>query len=164
MKALYPAALLLFFCFNAASQQATTNTSGTGQAGAMVIDWSLGELTLVQTVQNGNLLFTQGLHQGRMVSVQNTGGIGAGELLVFPNPAPRTLNLGIGFFETGTLSLRLFSAGGTLLKQSDEAITSFGNKTIDLSFYADGLYLLHAVFTPTNGKPRKNTYRIMHIQ
>ncbi|HYE55695.1 MAG TPA: hypothetical protein VD996_12655 [Chitinophagaceae bacterium] len=164
MRGLYFAAFLLF-AISVSAQQATTNTSGSGQAGNIILDWSLGELTLVHTVQNGNLVFTQGLHQGVLIDLNASGSVIAhGELLVYPNPARRTLNLGIGFFETGTLSLRLFSPTGALLRQSEYPITAFGNRHIDLTPYANGVYMLHAVFTPTNGQPRKNTYKILHLQ
>ncbi|RYG47648.1 MAG: T9SS type A sorting domain-containing protein [Chitinophagaceae bacterium] len=143
------------------SQEATTASSGSGQTGNIILDWSVGELTLTSTVQNANLVFTQGLLQGKMVVAPSFGGIAAGELIVFPNPTPEIVNLLTGFIQPGVLTLLLYDAQGKLLQQSSMSINSFGNKTISLMPYANGVYMLHAVFKADGGDTRKQSYKII---
>lgn len=163
MHRFYTALVSLTISTATFAQQATTSASGAGQAGNIILDWSLGELTLVNTVQNGNLQFTQGLHQGRLVAFAVFGGIGAGELVITPNPTSGLLTVQTGFLEPGELRLKLYDAGGKLLIQSSEALNAFSTKAINLLSYADGLYLLQAVFTPTSGSARKSTYKILRL-
>lgn len=156
-------ASLLATCISFA-QQATTNASGSGQAGNIILDWSLGELTLVRTEQNGSLIFTQGLHQGRLMVFQQSGSISNGELLITPNPTTGILNVLIGFLQTGQLQLNVFDAQGKLLMERNENITGFTTRTINLAAYPNGLYMIHAIFSPTSGDARNRTYKILKVQ
>lgn len=163
MRGFFLSVLLLIF-INVSAQQATTSGGGSGQANNIILDWSIGELTLVNTAQNGLFVLTQGLLQGQLIELNKSNVLGNGEFSIFPNPVRRTLRVGIGFFETGRLSMQLFSDNGSLLRKWEETITAFGNRSIDMTPYAGGVYFLHAVFTPTNGSARKNTYKILHLQ
>lgn len=160
MTRLYSLLICILTLHTLSAQEATTSTSGSGQAGNIILDWSLGEMTLVSTVSNSGLTFTQGLLQGTRIAVPVHNGIRNGELLVFPNPTAGPLTIQIAFWEPGQLSLIMYDASGRLLVQSKETVGSFSTRTMDLSRYAGGIYLLHAVFAPTNGASRKNTYKI----
>lgn len=146
-------------------QQATTSASGSGQAGNIIIDWSLGEMTLVSTVQNGNLVFTQGLHQGRLAGfTTSTTTITNGELLITPNPTTGQLNVYIGFLQQGQLTLHFYDAQGKFLMEVNENVTGFSTKSISLAAYPGGMYVAHAQFTPGSGEARKRTYKILKVQ
>jgi hypothetical protein len=146
------------------SQEAFTSASGSGQAGNIILDWSLGELTLVHTARNGNLVLTQGLHQGRLAGFSASGSITDGELLITPNPTSGLLQVYTGFMQPGQLTLRLFDAQGKLLMESLEDLSGFTTRTISLGTYAGGLYLIQAQFTPSTGDIRKRTYKILKLQ
>lgn len=163
MRKVYTLLTILITGYTSFSQEAFTSTSGSGQAGNIIFDWSLGEMTLVNTVQNGNLMLTQGFYQGKMIMLTLSNTIGNGELIVSPNPTPNDLHVQTGFLQAGKLSLRLFDAQGKLLYQNEEAVTSFNTKTIHLSAYASSMYLLQAVFTPDSGEARKRTYKILRL-
>lgn len=132
---------IFFFLFAhqiSQAQEATTTASGTGQAGNIILNWSVGEPALVNTVQSSNLILTQGMQKGRLTAFVVGGGIGNGELVVTPNPTPGRVAVKIGFLEPGQLSLRLFDA--------------------------DGLYMLEAVSSPASGSSaRKRSYKLLRL-
>jgi hypothetical protein len=158
--------LLISFFATAVSfaQEATNNASGNGQAGNIILDWSLGEMTLVSTERNGNLVFTQGLHQGKLILFQQSGTISDGELLITPNPTTGLLNVLIGFLQTGQLHLSIYDGQGRLLMERNETVTGFSTKTINLAAYPNGLYMIQALFSPASGEMRKRTYKILKLQ
>lgn len=145
-------------------QEATNSASGSGQAGNIIIDWSFGEMTLVNTVQNGNLVLTQGLHQGRLAGFNPSSTITNGELLITPNPTTGQLNVYIGFLQAGQLTLHFYDAQGKFLMEVNETVTGFSTKSISLAAYPGGMYIAHAQFTPGSGDARKRTYKILKIQ
>ena len=150
--------------FTSSGQEATNSASGSGQAGNIIIDWSLGEMTLVHTAQNGNLVFTQGLHQGRLAGFTTSASISNGELLITPNPTTGQLNVYIGFLQPGQLTLHFYDAQGKFLMEVSENVTGFSTRTISLAAYPGGMYVAHAQFTPTSGDARKRTYKILKLQ
>jgi hypothetical protein len=161
MHKLYLLLTSLTLGYSSFAQQTTNTGGGSGQANNIIFDWSIGELTLVNTAQNGNLMFTNGVLQGKLVAFTVTGGISNGELFVTPNPTTGILNIQAGFLEPGQLSMSLYDAQGKLLIRTNETISSFGSRTMNLIPFASGLYLLHAEFKPNTGKARKQTYKIL---
>jgi hypothetical protein len=151
--------------YTSSGQEATNSASGSGQAGNIIIDWSLGEMTLVHTAQNGNLVFTQGLHQGRLAGFSSsTTTISNGELLITPNPTTGLLNVYIGFLQPGQLTLHFYDAQGKFLMEISENVTGFSTRSISLAAYPGGMYVAHAQFTPGSGDARKRTYKILKLQ
>lgn len=160
----YAAIACLLTCYSSFSQETTNSGGGTGKAGNITLDWSIGELTLVSTVKNNNLVFTQGVLQGQLTAAPSFGGIAAGELIIFPNPTPAVINLLTGFLKPGTLTLLLYDVQGKLLQQSSEVVNSFGSKTMNLSSYASGVYMLKAIFKADDGETRDQSYKIIKAQ
>jgi len=164
MQKLYTLLLFLAGSYTSFSQQTTNTTGGSGQAGNIILDWSVGELTLVNTLQGGNLMFTNGVLQGKLVAFTTSGTISNGELNVTPNPTPGLLYIQSGFLEPGQLELRLYDAQGRLLIVRDQAVSSFNTSTMNLASFASDVYMLRAVFTPTSGRgARKRTYKILRL-
>ncbi|HEV7781193.1 MAG TPA: T9SS type A sorting domain-containing protein [Chitinophagaceae bacterium] len=164
MKRNYLLGLLLFF-FQGGFAQQTFNSAGTNAvSGNFSLDWSVGELSLVSTVQNGNLVFTQGLLQGNIiVFVTTPSSIADGEIKILPNPTPGMLYLQTGFLKPGKLSVIIYNAAGQLLSQSQEQLNGFTTKSIDMSAYAAGTYMLQVSFRDVTGNERKRTYKIIKL-
>lgn len=150
--------------YTSTAQEATNSASGSGQAGNIIIDWSIGEMTLVHTAQNGNLVFTQGLHQGRLAGFTTSATISNGELLITPNPTTGLLNVYIGFLQAGQLTLHFYDAQGKFLMEISENVTGFSTRSISLAAYPGGMYVAHAQFIPGSGDARKRTYKILKLQ
>jgi hypothetical protein len=160
----YISICLLLTCFSNSYSQQTFNTAGSvSLSGSFSLDWSVGELTLVQTVQNGALMFTQGLLQGNIIVFSNSSSITDGEMRILPNPTPGILYLQAGFLVPGKLSMLLYNAQGQKLKGSEEQLSGFSTKTIDMSAYAAGAYFLEIMFADNTGNNRKRTYKIIKL-
>ena len=163
MKKYYCLATMLI-CLNTAFAQQTFNSAGNAAvAGNFVLDWSVGELTLVKTVQNGALMFTQGVLQGNIMVFATSSTITDGEIKILPNPTPGMLYIQTGFLQPGTLSTMLYSAQGQKLISREEVLNGFAVKNINMSSYAAGTYFLEIVFADNAGNSRKRTYKIVKI-
>ena len=150
---------LLLTCFYSSYCQQTFNSAGSaGLSGNFGLDWSVGELTLVKTEQNGALMFTQGVLQGNIMVFANSSSITDGEMRILPNPTPGILYLQTGFLQPGKLSTMLFSSQGQMLLSREEQLTGFAVKNINMTSYAAGSYFLQVMYVDNTGNSRKRTY------
>ena len=154
---------LLLSCCTSYGQQAFNSAGAAGLSGNFGIDWSLGELTLVKTEQNGALMFTQGVLQGNIMVFANASSITDGEMRILPNPTPGVLYLQTGFLQPGKLSTMLYSAQGQRLLNREEPLAGFSVKNINMLAYAAGTYFLEIMFTDNSGNSRKRTYKIVKL-
>lgn len=155
---------LLLICFNNSySQQAFNSAGSAGLAGNFGLDWSVGELTLVKTEQNGALMFTQGVLQGNIMVFANSSTITNGEMRILPNPTPGILYLQIGFLQPGKLSLQLYTSQGQKIVNREEQLSGFVVKNINMTSYAAGSYFLQVMFVDSTGNSRKRTYKIVKL-
>ncbi len=154
----------LLTCFNSSYAQQAFNSAGSaGLSGNFGLDWSVGELTLVKTEQNGALMFTQGVLQGNIMVFANASSITDGEMRILPNPTPGILYLQTGFLQPGKLSTMLYSAQGQKLLSREEQLTGFSVKNINMTAFAGGTYFLEIMFTDNSGNSRKRTYKIVKL-
>jgi Secretion system C-terminal sorting domain len=163
MKKYYLLFLLFSISKTSFSQQTFNSTGGAGTAGNFFIDWSIGEMTLIKTEKAEGFTLTQGLLQGKLEVFQTSSTITDGELNILPNPTPGILYLRTGFLQQGKLQMQLYNAAGQLLIQKEEILLGLSTKTINLSAFAGGNYLLKIFFVPTNGETRKRTYKIIKL-
>jgi len=160
----YFSVCLLLSCFNSSySQQAFNSAGAAGLSGNFGLDWSVGELTLVKTEQNGALMFTQGVLQGNIMLFAGSSSITDGEIRILPNPTPGILYLQTGFLQPGKLSAMLYSAQGQRLLSREESLTGFSVKSINMLAYAAGTYFLEIVFTENTSNSRRRTYKIVKL-
>jgi hypothetical protein len=160
----YYGLVAMLICINSAQAQQTFNSAGNaGLAGNFGLDWSVGELTLVKTEQNGALMFTQGVLQGDIMVFTNSSTITDGEMRILPNPTPGILYLQTGFLQPGKLSTSLYSAQGQKLLSHEEQLTGFSVKNINMTSYAAGTYFLQIMFVDATGNSRKRTYKIVKL-
>jgi len=154
---------LLLSCCTSYGQQAFNSAGAAGLSGNFGIDWSVGELTLIKTEQNGALMFTQGVLQGNIMVFANASSITDGEMRILPNPTPGVLYLQTGFLQPGKLSTMLYSAQGQRLLSREELLAGFSVKNINMMAYAAGTYFLEIMFTDNSGNSRKRTYKIIKL-
>jgi hypothetical protein len=144
-------ALMAFLILGAASAQAqsTLNVAGnSAKINGMTFDYSIGEMTLVSTERNANIIVTQGLLQPTSVSASgNTGdgisGIKLDDIKVYPNPTDRELNISTLLEKEAAVGYELFDASGKVILR-DQRQYAAGQLliTLDLSTLAAGNYYL----------------------
>ncbi len=105
----------------------------------MQIDWTLGEVSIA-TIQNSSHQITQGFHQPYYSIVEFPGGIA--EIVVYPNPTPDRMEIGLTFDKSRKVQIRLFDNKGSLIWK----INREGRQIVErasLSRLPSGNYLLH---------------------
>ncbi len=150
------------FCqntLNVSSHSATINGA--------TFDYSIGEMTLVSTERNANLIVTQGLLQpngsrnGTQAQPGNTQIVSSDLIKVYPNPTENILNVESFENAEAAISYQLFDATGKVVL-SENAIWQAGtNKvTLDLKNYAAGSYYLMIRKPNANGIIENFSYKI----
>jgi hypothetical protein len=130
-------------------------------------DYSIGEMTLVSTERNANLIVTQGLLQpngsrnGTQAQPGNTQIASSDLIKVYPNPTENILNVESFENAEAAISYQLFDATGKVVL-SENAIWQAGtNKvTLDLKNYAAGSYYLMIRKPNANGIIENFSYKI----
>lgn len=157
--------LIFFFILSSTSvnaQQATNVSGGAGTIGNISLDWSFGELTLVDNVRINSLLISQGLIQpNKGIYTEADEGISAGELKIFPNPTNGVLNIWAGFLVPGKLSFEFFDAKGSRILYDEKSYSGFNTYQFVLDKYAAASYPLKVTWKPATGKVRKTTLIII---
>ena len=176
------AAFLLYY---AASSQSITpfilNSSG-GTAKAeekkVHLDWSVGEMTLVNTMQSGGvkkfIIITNGFLQppkddGEGDEDENIDYFykyvrpetSLPQLKVFPNPATNYLTIDIAMQERAKVKLTLYNSMGELVYQKE--ITGYSKltrETISMAAYMQGTYLLRVTIAAPGARAKEFTYKI----
>jgi hypothetical protein len=130
--------MLFLFClfqYIATAQQAVACTSGGGNVGGVAVDWTLGEMTLVNTATSSSLTVTQGFHQPTSNGVPtHETQLPEGWVRVFPNPTADFLHLQAT--PNAAVQSRLLDLKGSLVLESNAS-------TIDLTLLPAGTYVLH---------------------
>lgn len=144
-------ALMAILILSAASAEAqsTLNVAGnSAKINGMTFDYSIGEMTLVSTERNSNIVVTQGLLQPTNMNASgNTGdgisGIQLDDIKVYPNPTDRELNISTLLEKESAVGYELFDASGKVILRDQRQYTA-GQLliTLDLSTLAAGNYYL----------------------
>jgi len=131
---------------------------GAAQNSAVHLTFTAGE-PLYTTEQNHNAILTQGFNQSVFVSTQTTGieEVTGYTINVFPNPTQSQIHLQWQTEKATELSLQLTDMNGkTLLKRN----TTDTNEQIDLSKFANGMYILQVMDKQTVIK----TFKVQKIR
>ncbi|WP_165836297.1 T9SS type A sorting domain-containing protein [Taibaiella soli] len=148
-KVYYLSFLLLATGFTARGQgvgpSVLNSAGGDGTAGGNSFSWSMGEMALVSTVSNSNLVITQGVLQP---SEQPTGirqnSLPVDALHVFPNPTSDLLYIQPSLNGAAKLEYTLMDiTGRVIFNQSTDLPGGNEKQTINLSALANGHYALH---------------------
>ena len=122
------------------------------------LSWTIGE-TMIETYDNSSNQLTQGFHQTNLMVTAVEDLAESFQIKVFPNPATDVLNIEWSEISE-VLSLTLYDATGKqLLRQ--KALDQTMTKTLDLTAYAAGSYLLY--LSNPDGKTIK-TFKILKIK
>ena len=142
---------IVFFSFIASSafSQNTFNVAGnTATINGATFDYSIGEMTLVSTERNANLIVTQGLLQptglGRKTeSTPTSHSLTLDRVKVYPNPTSDLLYVESFEDNESTADYQLYDATGKLIISKNVALQAGANKiSFDMQSYAAGTYYL----------------------
>ena len=149
--------------------QVINSTGGTSQKGYYFIDWSIGELTLVNQMQTSGYIVTNGFIQPftHDPNLKNNEDIFAdGEIRILPNPTRDILEIDFKTKQQGRVTMSLVNVSGNILYQRE--ITSYGHgqiERIDMTRFANGSYFLTIKLNPLIGFTKKSgTYKIVKLK
>lgn len=157
--------------FSQATVQQVVNVSGgTYSFGYTNVDWSVGEMSLVNTAVGTNqlIIVTNGFLQPFTThSGNNTNpSFGAEEIKIFPNPSTTYIEINFLTSQKGKLNIRLYDALGQ--KVYEKQTYSNGNglvEIIDMQRWAAAGYALHITLDPEAGSiAKKGSYKIIKVR
>lgn len=137
--------------------------------GYYAIDWSVGELALVNTMSSSNnyIVITNGLLQpGTSNDNINAGKhFTSEEIKILPNPTYNKVEINISTLQLGTLNILVYDAAGKLLMTTKTISNGLQrSEKLDLSGVASGTYLFYIELTPLPGSIRKTgTFKIVKL-
>ena len=167
--------IIVFFisisCFSQRITPSVINVSGgASQQGDYQVEWSVGEMSLVNQMESGPNLFvlTNGflqpytIHEG--VNYSNNQ-FGADELKVFPTPASSFVEVNLFTKQQGRLKISFYNDMGQKVYSTE--LQAFGVdliQRIPVNRFAQGTYLLHVELdADPNFVSKKGVYKIIKI-
>jgi hypothetical protein len=149
--------------------QTVNSTGGSHRKGNLRLDWSVGEMALVNTLSSPDSghIITNGVIQPNIASAQarirrNISFVN-NEILILPNPVQSILQVSINTKQPGQSILRLYDEMGNLryLKVVTTSLNGQVEK-IDMTGYLRGNYMLFVEFIANNGsKNKQGFYKII---
>lgn len=167
---------LILLSRNANSQSVSSyviNSSGNNSSGGHYshynIDWSVGEIALINTMQSGNgiVILTNGFLQPNLADSLNDirRRFTKDEIKVLPNPTHGKVEVNFSTHEKGTLNLHVYDVNGQLI--ATDKLLSNGilfSKVIDLTPFSSGTYFLRVELTALPGSTSKTgSYKIVKL-
>jgi len=164
--------VILFFVFatNIHAQvigPGTLNAAGHSTIiGSNDFEWSVGEMTMVNTLSIPGIIITQGVLQPADVKVDVPAYLAEQQQLsVFPNPALSAVNLQYTSAGQGVLAYRLYDMNGKLITNaSADFAPGTTIQNIDLSKLANAGYVLEVTIDHSGAAPSKYSYKIEKIK
>ena len=164
----------LIICTNAVSAfaqpqmpnvQSPSTTAAQGTAGNFVINYTIGEMVLVNTELSNGLMITQGIMQPvTFIANTNYECFSQTEVNVYPNPNPGVFSLQLSLYKKGNVSIALYDMLGQKILNDAFEYSGFATKQYNISKYANGQYYLQLYFTEQAAtKPQKCVYTIQKI-
>ena len=146
--------LSFFVCFllsfDATAQQTLNVTGNSVKINGMSFEYSIGEMTIVSTERNANLIVTQGALQPSSTtdkhhttpSANNLNEL-VDQIKVYPNPTQNILFIETNQTQVGDYSYQLFDGlGKIVLSQSGQTVIGLNKFSLDLQSFAGGTYYL----------------------
>ncbi len=167
--------LLLAICFTqqaiAQTQvpgvQTPCTTAQQGTAGDITISYTIGEMTLVESLQKNGLLITQGIMQpvDKGIASMVYECFSQAEIKIYPNPNPGTFSLQLSMFKKGNIKTQLFDAGGKLLLIDAFDYNTFATRQYNIERLPYAVYYLQLFFTEEGQTTAKKcVYTIQKIK
>jgi hypothetical protein len=175
MKKTITLVIVFFFLFNCKSQSiapSVINTSGGSfQSGYYQLEWSIGELVLVEqmTSPNNSLVITNGFIQPfiQYPATINTSSIFSNdEIKIFPNPASSYVEINLLSKQRGRIILSFYDGSGRKILTVEDSYYGVGLiKRIPVSHLPNEVYMLHVDLDPYPGySSKKGIYKIVKIK
>lgn len=139
-----------FFVYNAYSQQTLNVAGNSANINGMLFDYSIGEMTIVSTDRNANLIVTQGMLQplgSGSVANDAPGNTTLSDLSenikVYPNPTQNILFVETYETQVADYSYQLMDGlGKVVLNKEGQTQIGLNKFVLDLQSYASGNYYL----------------------
>lgn len=161
--------ILTLLSFNQAIAQQTINVASHSAAiNGLQFSYSIGEMTLISTEKNTNLIVTQGFLQPSSAALTETDAPAAGnhpmlqnEVKVYPNPTENILFVESNEIADADISYQLFDASGKIVLSEALSWKAGPNKfSLDLKNFAAGAYYLMVRKPDATGKAVNFSYKI----
>jgi hypothetical protein len=150
--------------------QTVNATGGSHRKGNLRLDWSVGEMALVNTLSSpitGNIV-TNGVIQPLMPVANTNSGNRAkpfekNEVRILPNPTRHLLAVSMNMQHEGTATLRLYDVLGTLVYTKTFPSNRYGQiEQINMTGYIKGNYMLKVEFVD-GYKYKEGFYKIIKV-
>ena len=130
-----------------------------------MLEWTLGEMSMVETFQSTSNYLTQGFHQPEVAIVGDIDSDFFEELVVFPNPASDVLKIRYQLSAAGQLSFRLTDVRGIEV-QSEQAIEYYSGQQITplyLHKLSNGMYVLEVTFVSADQEVTHHSFHKINV-
>ncbi len=147
------------------SPSTLNGTGGSKVIGTDTYEWSVAEMTLVNTASASNIIVTQGVLQPAPPPTGiKTENMLTRSLQVYPNPASHIVYLQYNFPTTGKLNYVLQDITGKLISRKEIATAAGQNKEeLNLGGLANASYMLYISYEPTNGTVERTSFKLDKI-
>lgn len=141
------------------------STGGHNTIGGNTYEYSIGEMSLVNTASSSSIIVTQGILQpSSNTSKIQFASITDSEMKVFPVPTASILNIHPAFSNGGVLHLNLLDAAGKNVVNKKISLSSGKEmQQLDIQAYASGNYLLNISYETPSGTFQK-VFKIQKTQ
>lgn len=155
-------------CFaQPAASRVVNVTGGSWSKGAYRLDWSVGELALVNEMQSSSATYiiTNGFLQTlTKVPDSDTSSkkFDPDEIIILPNPTRDWLQINFRTNQTGQVQLKLYDVPGKVLYRSQFHIHNYEYiERINMTGIANGTYLLSIEMVSPGGVHKKGSFKII---
>jgi len=165
---LLSALILISVCVRSQSvSSSVVNCAGNSYSqGYYNIDWSVGELALVNSMQSsGFAIITNGFLQPTSADYKNDARVyfTSDEVTIMPNPTHGKIEVNFSTAQQGTVYLYVYDVNGKVMTSDKLLLAGIRiSKFIDLSTFASASYFLKLELKPAAGSVKKTgSYKII---
>ena len=130
--------------------QTPCTTAQQGTAGDVVICYTIGEMTLIDSWQKNGLLITQGIMQPLNKGIADPAVydcFSQSEVKIYPNPNPGTFTLQLSVLKKGKFKTLLYDGAGRLMQTDAFDYNTFISRQYNINRLSSGMYYLQLFFT-----------------
>lgn len=174
MKANLLSVIIVFASVSSSAQTLGPNVlnaaGGSHKQGYYSVDWSIGELALVDVLRSGDLSYTitNGFLQPYIDVVKSNNvprAFSPDEIRILPNPTKGLLEVNFLIHEKGKIRMQMYDGKGVLFEGRNVVLDGYGKfERIDMSGLPNSTYMLYIELTGTTGTNKKGVYKITKIK
>lgn len=150
-------------------EQVVNSSGGTASQNNLSVDWSIGELALVNVMESpdSRFMLTNGFLQpnNHVIYRREKSYFQPFDLRLYPNPTKDILALDFFTVQKGQVAIFIYSDAGKLVHQDQFAYDGNGESyEVHLKNYPAGVYSVYVYLDPYEGQVRKTgSYRVIKI-